>query len=190
MRILPIIVRQLFLNPHLLMIETPRLIFKKYSNEDLPLLIEQRSDPEVNRYLGGPERQNPEALTDRIKFYMACYEKFGFGMCTMILKETGETIGSAGIQPLEDTGEIEVGYSLIKDQWGRGLGTEAADGWMRFGFISAGLDRIVAVANIENTASTNIMKKLGMTFEKMEMHYGHECAFYAISRDDFLHRNG
>ena len=167
------------------MVETERLTFRKFVDEDLPLLIEQRADPDVNRYLGGPKRQNAEALSIRIKFYMDCYEKFGFGMCPMIWKETGEIIGGAGLQPLEDTGEIEVGYSIIKRYWGLGIGTEAARGWLEYGFNTVGLERIVAVAVVENAASRRIMEKLGMKFEKNEMHYDEECAFYGISKKEF-----
>jgi len=150
---------------------------------DLDLLIEQRSDPEVNRYLGGTRLQNPAALAKRIEFYISCYDKFGFGSSAMIWKETGEVIGSAGIQPLEDTGEIEVGYTLIKRFWGRGLATEAARAWLEFGFDKCGLDRIVAVAFLENRASQRVMEKLGMTYEKTEEHYGEACVFYAVSKE-------
>jgi ribosomal-protein-alanine N-acetyltransferase len=101
------------------MIETERLLFRPFTPEDLPLLIEQRSDPEVNRYLGGNRRQNPEALAKRLDFYISCYEKHGFGMCPMIWKETDDIIGAAGLQPIEEMGEIEVGYSLIKIFWGQ-----------------------------------------------------------------------
>lgn len=168
------------------MVETERLIFRRFTDEDLPQLIEHRADPEVNKYLGGIERQNPEALRARIKFYMECFDKFGFGMCPMIWKETGEVIGTAGLQPLEDTGEVEVGYSIIKNYWGKGIGTEAARGWMEYGFNTAGLDRIVAVAVVENEASQHIMRKLGMKFEKYSDSYGSRCAFYAVSKQDFL----
>ncbi|HLA95548.1 MAG TPA: GNAT family N-acetyltransferase [Pyrinomonadaceae bacterium] len=170
------------------MIETERLLFRKFVDDDLDLLIEQRSDPDVSKYLGGTTLQNSEALARRIKFYMECYEKFGFGMCAMIEKESGKMIGSAGIQPLENTGEIEVGYSIIKDRWGLGIGTESARGWLDFGFNKAGLERIVAVAHTENTASRRIMEKLGMRYEMTEFHYDAECAFYGISKSEFLNR--
>lgn len=170
------------------MIETERLIFRRFTPDDLPLLIEQRSDPEVSRYLGGPARQNPEALAKRMRFYISCYEQFGFGSCAMLWKPTGEIIGAAGLQPLEDTGEIEVGYSLVKDFWGMGLGTEAARGWLEYGFNTAGLERIVAIAVEANTASRRIMEKLGMRYEKTEVHYGEQCAFYAVSKAEFLSR--
>lgn len=168
-------------------LETERLGFRPFVPEDLPLLIEQRSDPDMNRYLGGPELQNPEFLSKRIRFYISTYEKFGFGSCLMHWKESGEPIGSAGIQPLEGTDDVEVGYNMIKEFWGRGIGTEAAKAWMDYGF-KKGLDRIVAVAHLENLASIHIMKKLGMTYEKTEMHWGIECDFYGISREDFYRR--
>jgi ribosomal-protein-alanine N-acetyltransferase len=171
------------------MIETERLVFRKFTPDDLPKLIEQRSDPEVNKYLGGTRLQNPEALAKRLDFYISCYDKFGFGNCAMIWKPTGEMIGSAGLQPLEDSGEIEVGYNMIKEFWGRGIGTEAARGWLEYGFNTAGLERIVAVAIEGNRASTHIMEKLGMRYEKTELHYDEECVFYAISRDEFLKTN-
>jgi ribosomal-protein-alanine N-acetyltransferase len=168
------------------MIETERLFFRPFTLDDLPMLIEQRSDPDMNRYLGGPRRQNPEALAVRIRFYISCYDSHGFGMCPMIWKETGEMIGAAGLQPLEDTGEIEVGYSVVREFWGRGIATEAARGWMKSGFHNFGLERIVAVAVVENAASQHVMKKLGMTYEKTETHYEEECAFYAISKSEFF----
>lgn len=168
------------------MIESERLLFRKFTLDDLPMLIEQRSDPEVNKFLGGTRLQNPESLAKRIRFYMSCYESHGFGMCAMIWKPSGEMIGSAGLQPLDGTEEIEVGYSMIKEYWGKGIGTEAARAWMGHGFRDHGLDRIVAVAHTGNWASRRIMEKLGMRFEKTEFHYGDECAFYAISKEEFL----
>jgi ribosomal-protein-alanine N-acetyltransferase len=167
------------------MVESERLIFRKFTIEDLPMLIEQRSDPDVNKFLGGTNLQNPEALSRRIRFYMSCYETHGFGMCAMIWRPTGEMIGSAGLQPLDGTEEIEVGYSMIKEYWGKGIGTEAARAWLDHGFRDHDLERIVAVAHIENWASRRIMEKLGMTYKKTEFHYDAECAFYSVSKDEF-----
>lgn len=168
------------------MVESERLIFREFTLDDLPQLIDQRSDPDVSKYLGGSKLQNPEALAKRIRFYMSCYETHGFGMCAMLWRPTGEMIGSAGLQPLDGTDEIEVGYSIVKDLWGKGIGTEAARAWLLHGFVDKGLERIVAVAHTENWASRRIMEKLGMVYEKTEFHYDAECAFYAISKETFL----
>ena len=89
------------------MFETERLKIRRYTLDDLGELIEMRTDPDVYRYLGGPERQNPVEITKRLNFYIECYENLGFGMSAMIWKQTGENIGGSGLQPLEDTGEID-----------------------------------------------------------------------------------
>ncbi len=170
----------------MLMIETERLFYRKLTPDDLPWLIEMRSPEPVNRYLGGTKMQNPESLAVRLEFYIDCHDKFGFGNCAMGLKSTGELIGTSGLQPLEDTGEIEVGYNLSERFWRQGYGYECAYGWLECGFKSLGLERIVAVSFPENVGSWKIMEKCGMRYEKTEPHYGFDCVFYAISRDEFL----
>jgi ribosomal-protein-alanine N-acetyltransferase len=57
--------------------------------------------------------------------------------------------------------------------------------WLAHGFEKCGLGRIVAVAYPENTGSWKIMEKCGMTYQTTELHYGIECVFYAITRDEF-----
>jgi RimJ/RimL family protein N-acetyltransferase len=93
-------------------LESERLSYRPITRDDLPWLIEMRTPEPVARYLGGTRWQNPDALAKRMEFYLECYEKFGYGLCIMTLKLTGEQIGTGGLQPLEDTGEIEVGYNL------------------------------------------------------------------------------
>lgn len=171
-------------------LETERLLIQQFTFEDLPKLIELRSDDEVIKYLGGLTLQNPEAIEKRLKFYIDCYEKYGYGMSAMIWKETGEMFGWSGLQPLEDSGEIEVGYGMIKEFWGKAIGFECAKVWLDYGFNIAKLERIVAVASPENTGSWRIMEKCGMSREKIETHYGMECVFYGISKEDYFGSKG
>ena len=167
------------------MIETERLKMRQLTRDDLPWLIEMRTRPEVSRYLGGVKLQNPGSISSRLDFYIACYEKFGFGNCAMLWKETGEPIGFSGLQPLEDTGEIEVGYSLQPEFWRKGIGYECAMGWLRYGFETLGLERIVAIAVKENIGSWRIMEKCGMHYEGDQEHYGLPVVYYAISKEEF-----
>jgi [ribosomal protein S5]-alanine N-acetyltransferase len=171
------------------MIETERLFYRQFTRDDLPWLIEHRAPAAVNRYLGGPEMQSPEALSKRLDFYLNCYETAGLGMGAMGLKDTGELIGSSGLQPLEDTGEIEVGYNLAEKYWRQGYGYECAMGWLGHGFNVLGLERIVAVCHPDNTGSYKIMEKCGMRYETTEPHYGTNCVVYAIDRGEFLTQN-
>jgi len=90
---------------------------------------------------------------------------------------------------LETSGEIEVGYNLSEKFWRQGLGYECAVAWLKFGFETAGLDRIVAVAHPDNTGSWRIMEKCGMRFRGNEEHYGFDCVVYEITREEFLDRH-
>ena len=166
------------------MIETERLIMRPLTHGDLPWLIEMRTRPEVYKYLGGTRMQNADAITKRIEFYFECYKK-GLGQQVMIWKETGERIGCSGLQPLEDTGEIEVGYSLQPEFWRRGIGYECAMAWLDHGFNELGLERIVAIAVKENVGSWKIMEKCGMRYEGEREHYGLPVICYAIEKSDF-----
>ena len=166
-------------------LESERIIYRKLTPDDLPWLIEMRAPEAVNRYLGGIEMQNAGSLAVRLKFYIDCYEQ-GLGMCAMQHRETGELMGTSGLQPLEDTGEIEVGYNFSEKFWRQGYGYESAMAWLGYGFEKCGLDRIVAVAYPENKGSWRIMEKCGMRYEKTEPHYGMDCVFYGISRNEFL----
>lgn len=168
------------------MFETERLLIRKFTFDDLNQLIELRSDDEVIKYLGGRRMQNPDAIKKRLQFYIDCYAKFGYGMCAMIWKETGEMIGWCGLQPLEETGYTEVGYGMIKEFWGKGIGFECAKAWLEYAFETANAEIIVAVASPENTGSWRIMEKCGMKYEKTEEHYGENCVLYTVSKDEFL----
>jgi RimJ/RimL family protein N-acetyltransferase len=153
--------------------------------DDLDTLVAWRADEEVSKYLGTAEQHTREKVEERLSFYLSCYEKYGFGVSGVMQKSDGKLIGWSGLQPLENSGEIEVGYAFDKPYWRQGFATEIASAWLRYGFEQAGLQRIVAVAVPENTGSRRVMEKLGMKFEKRVEHYETECVFYAISRDEF-----
>lgn len=173
-----------------MMIETDRLILRPFVEEDLAELTRLRADADVARYIGGAKMQSPEAIAKRFQFYMDCYARYGFSMMPAIRKSDGVFVGWGGLQPLEETGEIEVGYGFDKPFWGQGYATELAAAWLRYGFERAGLARIVAVAIPENTGSWHVMEKLGMKYERRATHYGSECVFYSIAREDFKPRAG
>jgi ribosomal-protein-alanine N-acetyltransferase len=179
-------------------IETERLRLRPFTLEDLPALSSMRAREEVSRYLGTSALQTPEFVQMRLRAYLECYRLHGFGPAAVLEKSGGEFIGWSGLQPLEfgwngelsaKAGrEIEVGYGFDTPHWGKGYATEAATASLRYGFEEAGLQRIIAVASLENKASWRVMEKLGMKYETTEPHYGSVCVVYAISREEFQPR--
>jgi RimJ/RimL family protein N-acetyltransferase len=79
----------------------------------------------------------------------------------------------------------EIGWWLARRYWGRGLATEAARRALRDGFERVRLDRIVSIARPANTASTRIMKKLGLSLECDFESDGVQLVRYAINRAQY-----
>ena len=96
------------------MIETPRLLLQPFAESDLATLVKLRSDPEVARFIGGVEYSRPEKIGERFRYYLEHQQQYGFAVSRVALKETGEIIGWAGLQHLDKTEEIEVGYGFDK----------------------------------------------------------------------------
>ena len=178
-------------------IETERLRLRPFTHADLHALRAMRVKEEVARYLGTTAIQTPEFIAERLDAYLECYQLYGFGVAAVEDIRIGALVGWSGLQPLEfgwkgwrpaqgETVEIEVGYGFDSPHWGKGYATEVAAAWLRYGFEHAGLDRIVAVASPENKSSWRVMEKLGMKYVMTKEHYGSECVFYAISREEFV----
>jgi RimJ/RimL family protein N-acetyltransferase len=125
------------------------------------------ADPEVIRYIGDGTPWPEERSRQFVERQIALFRERAFCLWKLSPKQGGGLIGFCGLQPLPDTGEIEIGWWLALAWWGRGLATEAARVALRDGFERAGFERIVAIAQPANTASIGIMRKLGMRFERM-----------------------
>jgi ribosomal-protein-alanine N-acetyltransferase len=166
--------------------ETPRLRLRPFAAGDLDDLCGLFGDPEVMRYVGNGvrTREETEASLARMAGH---WPRLGFGMWALHDKETGRFVGRCGLQPLADTPEVELGYTLHRAFWGRGLAAEASAAALRHGFETVGLPRVVAIALPENAASRRVMEKAGLAFERTAADpYGpREVVWYALSRADY-----
>ena len=90
------------------------------------------------------------------------------GLWATIHKESGNFIGRCGLLPWEIDGlnEVEVAYTIEKKYWGQGLGSEAAQAILQYGFEKLNIPRLVCLIDAENIASKKVALKIGMTFEK------------------------
>ncbi len=163
-------------------LETERLIHRPFEISDTPRLIEIRTTPNVNRFVGGAIVNTPEWLTNRVKSYIEFYNTHGYGMYALIWKETGEIIGWSGLQEFGESGDIEVGYGMIEKYWGRGIAFETASFWFDFAFDEAKLDKLVGVAEKSNIASNRVLKKIGLKLNGERSYFGMDCNYYSLKR--------
>jgi RimJ/RimL family protein N-acetyltransferase len=163
-----------------LRLTTERLVLRPPTLDDLPAWHATFLDAEEVCY--GAPRSTMDENRQKLEWQLVHYERYGFGTCAVDLRSTGETIGAAGLQHLEGGPEIEVGYRFVKEHWGNGYATEAATASIAFGFEELGLDRIVAVALPENTASRRVLEKCGLVEIGLVHAYGLEHVKYELAR--------
>ncbi len=149
--------------------ETVRLTINTWDFDDIPQFRTLATDPEIMRFIGPGTAWSD----DRVAFWIGTQVGLqrGHGFCMWAVSEKGsdDVIGCVGLQPIpEHAGldEIEIGWWIAKDHWGKGFATEAAQFGHDFAFEQARLPRIVARAYAVNAASIRIMEKLGMSYER------------------------
>ncbi len=165
---------------------TPRLLLRPLDPADLADIHRTiGSDPAVT--WDGRARSLEECRT-MLEAKIRGAERRGLGLLAVVDRSSGDFLGWAGLQHLEDGDEVEVAYYLGRQAWGGGRATEAGREALRHGFEDLGLDRIVAVVRPGNAASQRVLAKLGLTCEGTAHHYGTEVQRWAVTRADWLAR--
>jgi len=149
-------------------LETERLWFRHLEMGDLDALYILYDDPEIRRYF--PEGTlSYEETKGEIEWFLNGHpEHPELGLWATIHKESDKFIGRCGLLPwvIDHRPEVEVAYLIAKEYWGKGLGTEAAQGILNYGFNHLHLSRMICLIERGNVASVKVAEKIGMSFER------------------------
>lgn len=165
-------------------IETERLRLRMMSPEDLDDLASLIADPDVMQFVEDGRAKERDVAEKALHSIIAHWGRHGFGRWAVEDKVTGEFVGFGGLRSLFGTPEVV--YHLAKAHWGKGFATELGRASLQYGFDEQRFARIVAITKPGNTASINVMKKLGMHFEMHTSYYGLDVVQYAIGADEFI----
>jgi ribosomal-protein-alanine N-acetyltransferase len=163
-------------------LETPRLILREFSPNDVEALARVLSDPETMRFYPAPlDRAGVEEWIARNQ---RRYAKEGHGLWAMVLRTNGELIGDCGltVQEVDATDEIEIGYHVRRDYWRQGLATEAARACRDYGFAHLPVDHLISLIRPENLPSRRVAEKNGMTIWKQVIRKSLPHLVYSIRR--------
>lgn len=121
------------------------------------------ADPEVREHSG--DLLSRDQSDASVAQYQADFDRRGYGWWAVEVRGTGEFIGFAGLDPVDDgmpfTG-VEIGWRLARSAWGQGYATEAARAVLAYGFDTLGLPEILAVTTSTNHRSQAVMRRIGM----------------------------
>lgn len=143
-------------------LETERLVLRELTQADFPALCKIMRDEEtMYAYEGAFTDEEVQGWLDR---QLARYERYGFGLWAVVLKETHEMIGQCGLtmQPWKDGEVLEIGYLFRRDCWHRGYAAEAAQACKRYAFEKLGAKEVCSIIRDTNTASQNVALRNGM----------------------------
>ena len=156
-------------------VESDRLRLRSLEPDDAPRLFEIYGDAETMRLVGRTGRPvaNLEATQRAVDAIRRHGELHGFGLWALDELDGSPLVGVAGLAWVEGHGpEVEAAYILRRDRWGRGYATEALRAVLRIGHGELDLERIVALAYLENDASRRVMEKAGMRADGTVEAYG------------------
>ncbi len=166
------------------MLETPRLILRRFAESDTDAIFAMRRDAEIMRFIRAPQTNREETLS-WLRLVSSKWEEEKIGFCAVIEKAANEMIGWCGLWKLKETSEVEVGYAIARKHWKKGFASEAAEAFLQYGFDELNLKEIVAVAHPENQASQSVMKRLGMTFDYIGKFYEIELVHFSITKGEW-----
>lgn len=146
--------------------QTSRLNLRKFKLDDEVAMYKYTSNPNVAKYCSWPVYQNSQEAKNYIAFILDCYEKKIAAPWAIEVIETGEMIGSIDFVSWSDAHQnVEVGYVIAEEYWGKGYVTEALDKVIQLAFEEIGVHRLAAKCCSVNPASASVMKKNGLIFE-------------------------
>lgn len=149
------------------LLETERLVLRRFTAADLDNLCDLNGDPEVMRFLtGGTPTPRHVIETEILPLMLRSYSPVaGFGYWVVVERASGAFLGWISLRPPAGASPdgAELGYRLRKAAWGRGYATEVARALIGKAFADLGVQRVFATTYQDNLASRRVMEKLGMT---------------------------
>lgn len=150
------------------LIETERLALRHFALEDVALILELLNEPGFIRNIGDRAVHTPDAARAYlINGPLSSYERHGFGLWRLALKESDTPIGMCGLIKRDTLEDVDLGYALLERYWRKGYAFEAAQAVKVYARRVLSLKRIVAIVNPENQPSIHVLEKLGMRYERM-----------------------
>ena len=143
------------------MLQTSRTKLRRFLLSDLKNMIRLESDPDVMKFTPSRIPQAIEKTEARLKSLIEKEAAYApLGVWAVELKDTADFVG--WIMLIKTEFEVpELGFMIVKAQWGKGFAAEVAQALINFGMKDLKYSGIAAVTDSDNKASIHILEKLG-----------------------------
>ena len=146
--------------------QTERLLLRWLDVRDSAFIFELVNEPSWLRYIGD---RGVKTLQDAQRYIedgpIEMYQRLGFGLYAVELKENGAPIGICGLIKRDALVDVDLGFAFLPRFWTKGYALESASAVMSYGRSALGLSRIVAIVSQDNHRSARLLEKLGFRLE-------------------------
>lgn len=148
-------------------LEIERLALRQFTADDAAFILELVNEPSFIQNIGD---RGVRSIADAVKYIetgpVASYARNGFGLYSVQLKESSESIGMCGLIKRAALEDVDIGYAFLPKFWSKGYAVEATLA-VKEEARGLGLKRLVAIVDPANVGSIRVLEKIGLTFEKM-----------------------
>ena len=152
----------------MIILETKRLQILEFEKSDADFILELVNEPAWLKFIGDKKVHDLEDARNFIENNLrTSYEKNGFGLFLAQLKDTKEPVGMSGLVNRSGLNDIDIGFSFLARHRRKGYAYECSKAMLAYAKNVLKIDRVVAITHIDNTASGNLLEKLGLTFDRI-----------------------
>jgi RimJ/RimL family protein N-acetyltransferase len=142
--------------------QTQRILCRQWVDSDLEAIYDVYSDEEGSRWVGDGTPITREESVRWLDVTFSNYSLRGYGMSTLIEKESDEVVGFCGLVHPGGQETAEIKYAFSKSRWGLGYASEVVPAMISYGQNEHGLNRIIATVADGNKASQRVLQKSGL----------------------------
>jgi RimJ/RimL family protein N-acetyltransferase len=146
-------------------LKTERLLLRQATVDDAQFILALLNEPSFLRYIGDKQVRNLEDARQYIlNGPVASYERYGFGLLLVELRDSHTPIGMCGLLKRDELPDPDIGFALLPNFWSKGFAFEAAAAVLEDA--RARVPRVLAITFLDNEASIGLLQRLGFRFEK------------------------
>ena len=163
-------------------LETERLVLSHLTIADASFMLELMNEPEFIEFVADRGlRTEMDAALYLAEKILPSYERFGFGLWRVDLKESETAIGICGLLKRDTLDHPDVGFSILKRFRRKGYAYEAAAAVLNYGRTVLSITQICGITAPNNRISIQLLEKLGLKLQR-RIHvpgYGTESLLFA-----------
>jgi len=169
-------------------LETQRLGFRIWTTDDLDLAIGLWGDYEVTKLFDSRGPLSRDQIQNRLLAEIATQADYGIQYWPIFRQKTGEHFGCAGLRPYDlPKNVLEIGFHIRSKLWLQGYAFEAAAEILNYAFNIKQVSGLFAGHNPKNSASRNLLVKLGFQYTHDEYYEptGLQHPSYIITNESY-----